>query len=249
MYEAGTLALVRPKTTARRGYSSHLFSQAVLFLIGHEIAHITLGHVDYLNSKTSIPVLPEIGWNLASPVGRIERQTLEVEADSRSIISRLESVRLTLHTLGRQVPSWSSEPAGFKSLLFDCAFSINALFRNFGDVRFTGSDLSSASYPPLPLRRAALMASAIACTQSTWGPGRKDDAMASVRLAIRAAESAFATITGESISIGGLQDAFSAEGVEHLKVLQDCWTGGLQGRLAPFAYEPGPGPGPEIIES
>lgn len=86
MYQAGTLNPIRPRANARSDYSFHLFFQATLFLIGHEIAHITRGHVDYLNSKTDDPFLPEIGWNLASRVGRVERQALEVDADTRSLL-------------------------------------------------------------------------------------------------------------------------------------------------------------------
>ena len=91
----------RPKTEARWQYSCFLLSQAALFIIGHEIAHITRGHVDYLASKTGIPLLPEIGWNQPDPAGLTERQALEGDADQRSFLSRLSSVRSMLAVQGQ----------------------------------------------------------------------------------------------------------------------------------------------------
>ncbi len=98
MCEAGSVPKP-PETEPRWLYSCHLLDQAVLFVLGHELAHITRGHVDYLGSKTGSPLLPEIGWNQSGPIGEIERQTLEVDADRRSFISRIESVRLRVYPI------------------------------------------------------------------------------------------------------------------------------------------------------
>ena len=38
----------------RWSYAIHLLRQAIFFLVGHEIAHISHGHVDYMESKTGI---------------------------------------------------------------------------------------------------------------------------------------------------------------------------------------------------
>ncbi len=223
MYEAGTLTPIGPRTKARAAYANHIFSEATLFLIGHEIAHITHGHVDYLDSKTANPILPEIGWSLTSPVGSIERQALEADADTRSMYSRLESARLTLIKPGQQAPTWSSALLGVKDVLFDAVFSVNVLFRIFGDTRFAGTDLSTASYPPFPIRRAALGAYSAWYSQSAWGPEHMDATTVAIRYATLGADSVFATITGDSPSQEGIKEGISREGMEHYKLLQDCW--------------------------
>ena len=53
MYETG-MRPNRPKTDPRWSYAIHLLRQAIFFLVGHEIAHISHGHVDYMESKTGI---------------------------------------------------------------------------------------------------------------------------------------------------------------------------------------------------
>lgn len=49
MYQAG-LSPELPKTRDRQKFAKALFDQALMFLVGHELAHITRGHVDYLNA-------------------------------------------------------------------------------------------------------------------------------------------------------------------------------------------------------
>jgi hypothetical protein len=237
MAEAG-MVISRPKTEPRWLYSCHLLSQAALFMIGHEIAHITRGHVDYLNSKAGTPLLPEKGWNKSEPIALIERQAMEADADQRSFIARLGSMRSTASIPGQGAPPWLNVPPSLEQLVFDCAFSVNSLFRIFGDIRFAGSDLNVASYPPLPLRRAMLTLGALAAAPADL----KETASAALKGAMIGAESAFATITGVSISAGGIDDAFGPEGRAHMKRLADCWFGGLRDRLVPFAFEPDRGP-------
>ncbi len=238
----------RPKTEPRWLYSCHLLSQAALFIIGHEIAHITRGHVDYLASKTGIPMLPEIGWNQPDPAGLMERQALEGDADQRSFLSRLSSVRSMLAAQGQSAPPWLSVPCTLEQYLFDCQFSVDLLYRLFGDISFAGSNLTAASYPPLPLRRAMLRLITLAFVQEAWGSDMKAVATAALQRSAIEVESDFAIITGECISTGGMEDAFSPEGRAHMKLLSDCWSGGLRDRLAPFAYELDPEP-PGVLKA
>ena len=112
MADAGVV-ISRPRTEPRWLYSCHLLSQATLFIIGHEIAHITRGHVDYLDSITGTSLLPEIGWNKSEPIALIERQVLEADADQRSFLARLGSMRSTAATPGLGAPPWLNAPASF----------------------------------------------------------------------------------------------------------------------------------------
>lgn len=42
-------------------YSHHLADQVLMFLVGHEIAHITRGHVDFLNAAHGSSFIRELG--------------------------------------------------------------------------------------------------------------------------------------------------------------------------------------------
>jgi hypothetical protein len=83
MYEA-SIRPNRPKTDARGSYSSHLHYLAIQFLVGHEIAHITRGHVDYLKSNTGNGLIAELGTKNAEQNRLIESQTIDFDADRRA---------------------------------------------------------------------------------------------------------------------------------------------------------------------
>ncbi len=241
-----------PKTKPRLDYAGHLNDQALLFLVGHEIAHITLGHVDYMQSSAETPFVAEMGWNASDPDGLIERQCLEAQADMRSVFSRIGSLWLThiANTSGNLKPSWLNSNLSEAHLIFDWAFAMNLLFRLFGDVRFNASQLATSSYPPLPLRRAMATEMAYNAVMSRWNPALKEKASHALQAAMKYSEHAFATILGEKISTEGLVDAYSTLGKEHRKRLME-YSFELQKKLAPFSYEimfdPGAPPTPDGV--
>ena len=235
MYEAGLIARP-PKTKPRKSYATHLFDHAILFLVGHEIAHITLGHVDYLQSKTGTALIAEMGWKQTDSEGSIERQILEAQADTRSVFSGIASVQLTHAMPNLEKPPWDSSPLRPETMIFDWAFAMNSLFRLFGDSRFSSSELATTVHPPLPIRRAMATGTAYASVMA-WDPELKDKALKSLRAAMLYTELAFSVILGIDPSTEGLRDAYTPLGREHYKRLWACWNGGLRKRLATFSYE------------
>lgn len=237
---AAGVTICRPKTDSRWLYSCDLLSQAALFMIGHEIAHITRGHVDYLGSKTGVAILPEI-WrskpNQNGLLDKLDMQVLEGDADQRSFLARLGSIDLINRTSGLDTPPWLNTPPGIEQMLFDCAFAVSSLCRLFGDIRFAGADLTADEYPPWPMRRAILMFFALEYAKNAWDSSIKEVAETVLRSATMEVEAGFATITGESKSGRGLDDALSQEGKAHMMLLAERWFGGLRDRVAPFAYE------------
>jgi hypothetical protein len=95
MFQAGHRAQP-PKTQPRHFYAIDLFYAAIRFLIGHEIAHITLGHVDYIHSKVGTALVAETGWKAASSQleGTFERQCMEAQADMRSVFAAISYLKL-----------------------------------------------------------------------------------------------------------------------------------------------------------
>jgi hypothetical protein len=222
----------RPEDSLRHFYAIHLFEQALLFLFGHEIAHVTLGHVDYLCSD--VGAVFELGWSSSANDEVIERQCIEIQADFRSIYSRIHSFKLTVDDKGQ--PPWSDAPLSARQALFNFAFSLNVLFRIFGDVRFDSLILESESYPPLPLRRALGTVAAHGFVMETWDHNLRDDALLVLRNGLRYTEHAFATIQDEAPAMVGLSDASSPLGRQHHRRIANHFPE-LANRLKPFRYE------------
>ena len=233
MFKQGHIS-APPKSQSRHAYAVFLLDHALRFLVGHEIAHVTLGHVDYMDSKTGAGLIAELGWNESDASGVIERQCLEAQADTRSVFSTIASLKLTHEALVK--PAWLDSPWNESQLIFDWAFAMNSLFRVFGDVRFDSSQLATNSYPPLPIRRAMATATAYAAVMGSWNSALKDKTLLALRTATKYTEYAFATILGEKVAMEGLADAYSPLGQEHYRRLRDRFPE-LQERLVPFAYE------------
>ena len=99
-----------PKDAVRFAYAVDLLTSAMFFVIGHELAHITRGHVDYLNSQTGTPIISECNepnkevlgaaWNLPTEQEKAERQAIEMDADKRSVLSSIASVKNKLRSAG-----------------------------------------------------------------------------------------------------------------------------------------------------
>lgn len=166
------VALVTPKDPIRRGFAEYLEDQAMLFFVGHEITHIAHGHVAYLKAKRGHPITAEFAESShASSEERLERQCLEMLADRRSILSRVDSLRITFDHASRPTVPWRAGVTHGYQMMIDWAVSLNIVFRLFGDRGFTHRSLTDSPYPPLPLRRAMCDAAAIWSAQQTWVRG------------------------------------------------------------------------------
>jgi hypothetical protein len=236
MAEAG-LKPVHPRSAPRFSYSGYLFHQAILFLMGHEIAHISRGHVDYAASKTGTAMIAEATRHEEDQGQVFENQAMEADADMRTVASGCQSIELTLKTPNLDNPPWLPQRPDLGALLFDWAFAMNSFFRLFGDSRFNAPDLKTLTHPPPPLRRAIATANAYAFLSQNRHAVRQDAVLKPLRLAMKYSEFAFATILGENMSAEGLSDAYQPSGREHHILLMECWRGGLRDRIAPFAYE------------
>jgi hypothetical protein len=236
MYRAGQRP-ISPKTSPRLSYAIYLVDHALLFLVGHEIAHITLGHVDYLQSKTGAALVEEMQLHQTGSEALIERQCLEAQADMRSVYSRIASLKLTLSAPNLEQPSWTDSPQRLDKMLFDWAFGMNSLFRLFGDRQFSSSELAMNAYPPLPLRRTMATAVALGCLMADKDYAQRDAAIKALRVAMQYTQFAFATILNEEPSVEALDGAFSPSGQEHVKRITKYMNECLHKRLAPFSYE------------
>lgn len=225
-----------PKDPVRRHYAAVIQDQAIMFLVGHEIAHITRGHVDYLLNRYRQPFTSELGWHgIRTAQDIIERQSIESDADQRSVGSRIDSLRITCESPDIPVQPWTTPPQKSDQYLQDWAASLHILFRLFGDVRFTKEDLATSPYPPFALRRIMAELVALSGIGRIWDAGLVETASHAFRQARTDVEHAFATIMGEPVSVDGLRDAVAHR--KHAMRLVHYWNLVLRNKCQPFAYE------------
>lgn len=120
----------------------------------------------------------------------------------------------------------------------DVSFAIHSMFRMFGDQAIAGFDLGMRTHPPFALRRAALIITG-AMGSDGYGPENlKRVPRPTYRDSAIAAEHAHSIYTGMPPSFGGMNEAFSIYGREHLKKIADLWsTGSLKDRVASFRFD------------
>ncbi|MGB7911131.1 MAG: hypothetical protein WCF59_02795 [Desulfobaccales bacterium] len=238
MYQAGILP-VPPKTKERRSYATMLLHRAFMFLIGHELAHITFGHVDYVLSKNGSAFIPELGWNLSTQEAILERQAIEAAADMRSVYSAIGSAQLLHEAPMPDEPTWIDTRRSVKDLLFDWSFAINATCRIFGDVEVEESDLLELSYPPWILRRFMAELYAGVAASGVWKPPETAVEIAKMlRAGSIYAEKAFLRVMNQEYGAKGLyQITKTPVGLEYFKKIHEYLTTTLSAKLEPFAYE------------
>jgi hypothetical protein len=232
-------ALSTPRDRARRDYAAFLQDQALLFLIGHELTHILHGHIDYLRTKRGEKVTVELEWlGDTDEEGRLERQCMEVDADRRSIASRIDSMRVGLKSGMEQIVSWRPKQEDPGLMIFDWAVSIHILFRLFGDLRFSQVDPAKSAYPSLALRHAICEAAAVQAIDLTWDPLLQSSAVRGLVLARLETELSFARTLGEEFDAADMvRQRMANLNREHGDKIAMYWNQTLADRLEPFSYE------------
>jgi hypothetical protein len=234
----------RPNDDVRFSYAVDLLTSAMFFVIGHELAHVTRGHLDYLNSQTGTPIISEynepekevlgVAWNLPTEQEKAERQAIEMDADKRSVLSSVASLKNKLES--PEIARVSGRHT-MECLLYDWSVAINVFFRLFGDLRATGSLVELGYYPPTPLRRFMAVKLAHAAVMTAWkAPIEAKDAIRLLRDAAAYTEMMFQILTGQP-SGNGVNDAFSREGDEYAIKLNRYWSETLATRIQPYAFE------------
>jgi hypothetical protein len=162
-----------------------------------------------------------------------------MDADMRSIIANAASLELTTRNAARFQHPWTSALPDLETLIWDWAFAMHTFFRLFGDIQFRPSELTTETYPPLPVRRAIARATAyLAFAVRDPTPSCKEMVLRTLTAAAEYCEVAFAKILGTKVSTQGYLAALGPAAKEHHDRLIACWYGGLRDRVLAFAYEP-----------
>lgn len=208
--------------------------QAVMFLVGHEIAHITRGHVDFLLDEMGISCLSEKPM-VESASNELVRQAIEADADSRSVHARCYSMHITAKHNANTAPVWSGSPLTEQQWQFFTLFAMNVIFRLFGDRQFDINCLVEQQYPPLSIRRRMAMDYAAHIMRTELLPNSDDLIGKAVLSSVVACEACFTAI-GADAPHGGFAQAFTAESVEHIRKIGRTFQN-IAPRLQNFSVE------------
>jgi len=229
------MPLMTPLDPVRASYAWFLEDQAIMFLVGHEIAHITRGHVDYLANNRHI-ITKEVDENATrDPKEIILRQAIEIDADGRSISSRIHSLRITFENPATTPLPWAPNAQGPGQIIQDWAVSLNVLFNLFGNRRFTFSEFKEANHPPLQLRQALCNAKAATDIVRTWDKRLESTALNSLNDAQKETNEAFATLLGFSLMSAPEDDQLNLR--DHGWHLMNEWNSHLRFEIKGSSYE------------
>jgi hypothetical protein len=221
-------------SNARVMLGKMIADQALMFLVGHEIAHITRGHVDFLSSVMGIDYVSEKQMPQLED-DRLVRQAIEADADRRSVYARCYSMHLAATQNANTTPIWSETPLTEQEFQYYSLFATNVIFRLFGDRQFSLDDLDEQWYPPLAIRRRMAMDYAENLMQSNWPPNSDDQIREAVLGSVKACEVSFTAIGAEAAK-GGFAQAFTLESAEHIRKIGRTYQH-IVPRLQSFAVE------------
>jgi hypothetical protein len=238
-----------PRTSERREYASQLFHNVVSFLVGHEIAHITRGHIDYMISKTGVPVISEYGafasaippnadWSHLATETMIERQAIEADADKRSVLFLMGVAKHVHGRVPRNNGNFMEKRRSVENVLFDVSVAINTFFRIFGDIHVREYEISSSFYPQTPIRRYLAMLVARQYLIHNWKPQLSNNVTENaLKNGALYPETAFQIMTGVKQANPGFHEAFGRNGIDYANIMDAYWMNTLGRKLADFSYE------------
>ena len=228
--------ILTPKDEARRVCGHAIQDMALMFLVGHEIAHITRGHLDYHIHKSGTNFITEIGsFGDKTMYSNLERQAIECDADQRSVVSRVDTLRITCESLNSQLPTSLASEDHRHLCIKLWAIALSIVFRLFGDVRFTKEGLKASSYPPVSMRRMMAGLSTLRDVTENWDPTLESVTLEIFRETNMAVEHAFSKILNTEFSAKSMDDAVNNK--EHMMKIIDYWNQVVRVKCRPYAYE------------
>lgn len=190
--------LATPQNLVRHQYAAFIEDRALMFFVGHEIAHISNGYVDYLRHERGLAVYSERTDDSADGDALIERQSLELDADRRSVMASVNSLRDTQASAEFEGLPWIEGPRDTASLFRDWAVAIAIVFRLVGDQRVSDVNLRR-SHPPLLSRWLYARGMGQQGVDLFWPAEEREAALTSIREGKREAGRAFAKIIGNAL--------------------------------------------------
>lgn len=232
-----------PQDPTRNAVAKHLTKLAIDFILAHEIAHIILGHVDYLNSEYNI-ILDELSHSETDQTkNKKTRKSLEMDADAWATTILLSSeMRRVIGKLPIQGKEWKETYNRPGIVITYFTFAIATIFRIYGDQRLDNSKFENETYPQPRLRyvismlQIAIDPDFLKLNEKMKFDLDKNGVPITVAAGFNIIEDAFNYITGKKPSTLSIIDAWGAIGFTQLNTLIDYWNFEIKEKLEKYSY-------------
>ncbi len=205
----------------RKRLSVLMTTVALDWFFHHELGHVWNGHTSLMHQRYGVGVFAEIERAEKLPLSGIDRQTLEMDADS--FAGRMMSTNpLPEREWLPPNPQWEKDFGEGSTYLIIRIIAVYLTMRCFDDL-VSLEDMDNRNYPPVALRQWFFMGAWFAALSKDTGRD-SSELYQMVLPVIEFGEEAFARLTGKPVDAAGVKLAYSAEGVEYGKGLLKNWA-------------------------
>jgi hypothetical protein len=229
-----------PKDPVRQAFSRVVSQFALDFLSIHELAHLSLGHCEYLKGNRRLPL--RTARALATTLTEAQStflQAMEMGADNAA-------AGFTMRLLFRKAaltPEVQSFFSTIEQKLFVWSFAIAGLFRLWKIEQLDIKAARFGDHPPVAMRFAmAFNTAKLVLQQLNLGAASVFDSVS--QSAINSFELGVRAIGGKRLSQKTLVSIFEAKSQAHFRKIRAYMYGRLNPALAPYSHVAFPPPSP-----
>lgn len=146
-----------PDAGDRRALAVVFANECFDFVVRHELAHLVLGHCEFMAETGGGMSVEDTDGSLRSGVDPITCQALEVAADGHAAIWGMQNLARAQHTLAKALPN--GVDAAFRSFhrapeeaLGNYLLTMFTVFRLFDETAWSTERLVGRRHPPAPIR-------------------------------------------------------------------------------------------------
>jgi hypothetical protein len=154
--EAAAVQSGFPDDPVRLAFATVIASECFDFLVRHELAHLALGHCEFLAQNGQDSSMEDSDGRVRAGIDSIAAQTLELAADGHAAIWGVEKLPRIRERLGR-LPSGIDE--AYRSFhltpndsMLNYLLAMFFVFRLFDETAWDNASLGNRSHPPAPIR-------------------------------------------------------------------------------------------------
>jgi len=238
-----------PKCVMREGFSRILTITSFHFLVAHELAHLSNGHLAWINSLHEGSLISEVTGNNTKPLSAITRQTLEMDADASAVkqvitaIYKSPEVQTAL-TKGMNKESLHVHNAAYgtpEKTIYLLLYVTTIFFKIFDESYWNEHSLSVRSHPPSPFRNIWVGSTLQELIKRDISTDLAEKVTEIGAEAYKDAVLALGRLTDEKPNIDGLLGAISDKFAYYPSSLLKHW-GKIRPHLEPFSTGAGLAP-------
>ncbi len=223
-----------PKDPVRMVYADVLHSHALNFLLDHEYAHISHGHVDYITAQFNANTLWEISQE--SSMETLFSQTLEMDADCSAVNSGIATI-LEAYQKSSFLPVHLRQYySNFDESLVSWCIAIYTFFRIFSFADDHKKDIKTQTHPNSGLRQSIVMATIATILNEKFNSRILDNFVKNIGRITDTVEEAFSAISHQDYNPIAFYNAFRPEAQEHVHYLMKNWNN-VRPLLEPLAMK------------